>query len=451
MSRVRALPLVGIVLVAGLCTLVPSDARIIDRSIRASVETIWERTVRPYLADPLWADRDAYDAGHYLMVPLHAAFYLDRPAWQDQFANYAHRFVSTGYDELSEPPNRETRLQHMYVLSRFAVLAASFDRQGMIPTGLLDLLYDEVHSKWALEPAWQWARDPFPGGMRERLHWKLDTPRPEHSFWRAIIDEEFPLFAIASDLLAYERLTGFRHQHSSVMVEIAAMTSRVFDQEAVWASDGTWVFQPGVWTDHVDYAYAGRSVKSRSLEPAPVEGIAPDTSHSHRYPLWLYSYQVGSPSGGDQFLNFRRGLSRQFFMRVAVPPSEAFPAYRTTNYMDGRNGLYRWEYATQGPDNGYGPYEVSGTMLLGWWIFLGTEPACEMYAQLSDSFPLPQDVLRTYVGPNTSRDRHPLVADPASYTNGFRELIVRLAAQLCDEPRWEDDFATVSDAPGDTD
>ncbi len=35
---------------------------------------LWEKAISPYLQDPLWISRDIYDAGHYLMVPLHAAF-----------------------------------------------------------------------------------------------------------------------------------------------------------------------------------------------------------------------------------------------------------------------------------------------------------------------------------------------------------------------------------------
>lgn len=409
------------------------------------VADLWRTTVQPYLAGPLWIDRDAYDAGHYLMVPLHAAFYLDVPEWQDQFAEYADRFVVEGYAELDEPPNRETRLQHMYVLSQLVVLALKMDRRELIPDGLVDLLYEEVHRKWSVEPAWQWGRDPFEGGMRERLLWKLDTEAPAHGFWRAIIDEEFPLFAIASDLLQYERLANRRHEHSDSMREIADMTVKVFESEVVWADDGTWVFQPGVWSDHRDYQYAGRHAKAKSLDPSPIQDIAPDTSHSHRYPLWLFSYQhafAADTAEHGYFRDLRVGLAEQFFGRVVVPPSADFPTYRTNNYMDGRNGLYRWEYQTQGPNNGYGPYELSGTLLLGWWIFLGTDEACVMYGHLADSFPLSDDVLQTYVGPNTSRDRHPLVMDPAAYTNGFRELIVSLAAELCEETRWREDVAT---------
>jgi hypothetical protein len=35
---------------------------------------LWQRTVSPFLLDPQWQREFAYDAGHVLMGPLHAAF-----------------------------------------------------------------------------------------------------------------------------------------------------------------------------------------------------------------------------------------------------------------------------------------------------------------------------------------------------------------------------------------
>ena len=35
---------------------------------------LWKETVSLLLEEPLWKTRDAYDAGHILMIPLHHAF-----------------------------------------------------------------------------------------------------------------------------------------------------------------------------------------------------------------------------------------------------------------------------------------------------------------------------------------------------------------------------------------
>jgi len=54
---------------------------------------LWKRTVAPYLMDDLWNAQNIYDAGHHLMVPLHASFYFEQKEWQNQFADHFKRFV----------------------------------------------------------------------------------------------------------------------------------------------------------------------------------------------------------------------------------------------------------------------------------------------------------------------------------------------------------------------
>lgn len=45
-----------------------------NNKIAQQIDLLWERTISKMLKDPLWGERDAYDAGHYLMVPMHYAF-----------------------------------------------------------------------------------------------------------------------------------------------------------------------------------------------------------------------------------------------------------------------------------------------------------------------------------------------------------------------------------------
>jgi hypothetical protein len=393
---------------------------------------LWNKTVRVYLHDNLWSNKNAYDAGHYLMIPLHAAFQKNESAWQQQFADHFQNFIKNGYDK-DFTVNRLTRLQYLYLCSRFVVLAEQAERGSLIPPFLIDAIYDEINNFWSVEPAWQWNREPFTGGIRERVIWKLNTHDVKKSYYRAIIDEELFLFAIAADLHNYERYANTRHKYSATVAEILKIAHVVFQKEIAFLDGEGWLFQPGVWTDHPDYAYAGREEKVHNMKPSKVTGIAWDTSHSHRFPLWLTSlsnaYQANEPER-NFYNNLKKELEQVFFMQVLEPPSCQFPVYRTKNYMDGRNGVYRWNYSTQGVNNGYGPYELSGTLTLGWWAFLGTDHIRTVYQEISKQFPLSKEVIDVYVGPNTSRERHPLVLDPDSYTNGFRELIIRLAGKL---------------------
>lgn len=399
-------------------------------SAKQSEQQLWNITVSPYLSGELWQQRDAYDAGFHLMVPLHAAFRLRQKQWQQEFARHAQRLAQKR-DDL--PESQLDRLQYLYVWSRFAVLAAQSKQKHLIPPSLIDILYEQIYQAWQVEPAWQWEREPFAGGIRERVQWKLQTQRVDRSYYRAIIDHELFVMAIASDLRAYERLSGRRHPRSPVVTDILTAAYKTFRQEGAFQKDGGWIWQPGAWSQHPDFAYAGRARIVSGMEPSPVPKIAMDSSHSTRFPLWLTSLACAYDDGAPErrfYEHARAGLNKQFLSKVLIRPTAQFPAYRTTNFMDGRNGVYRWQYQTAGGNDGYDVYELSGTLSVGWWCFLGSKEAGFIYKDQAQRFPLTATVISTYVGPNTTRARHPLVTVPSPYFNGFYELIARLAGRL---------------------
>ena len=68
--------------------------------------------------------------------------------------------------------------------------------------------------------------------------------------------------------------------------------------------------------------------------------------------------------------------------------------------------------------------------MLGWWIFLDTDDLRSAYSAMWTQFPLSQTVVDLYVGPNTTRGRHPLVKLPDYFTNGFAELYTILAGKI---------------------
>ena len=388
-------------------------------------------TIEKYLKDELWTEKYIYDAGHILMVPLHAAFLNNQFEWGNQFAEHFQRFVDAYPEKIDG--GRLNRLHYFYLLSRFLVLASQSEKAYLIPNQLPQIVFKEVERLWEKEPAWQWGREPFSGGIRERVLWKLKERQPEWSYYRAIIDEELFLFAIAADLRIYGKLNNKYFSDETLIGDILDTAYKVFQQEIVWREDGGWLFQPGVWSEHPDYAYAGQKEKIPGMEPLPVENIATDSSHSHRFPLWLTSLANAYPIGSTEYEFYeklKQGLEIQLFNKVLVPPSEDFPSWRMNNFMDGSNGVYRWGYITKGEGRGYGPYELSGTLLLGWWSFLESSRIKEVYLDLSNRFPLPEEVVNCYVGPNTTRERHLLVTLPGFYRNGMAELIVRLASEI---------------------
>ena len=194
------------------------------------LDQLWYETVRNVLAGEPSNPIKEYDAGQDLMVPLHAVFYLDHGAWQQQFAEHFERFgaAEAAVDYQSEIMLE--RLQYLYVASRFIRLAHAAGKPELVSPELIRTVFNSIERVWQLEPAWQWGQPPFPGGVRERVNWKLDTYDLPLSFYRGIIDEEQFVFVIAADLRGYERLTDREGTHSSMISEILDVTLRVHQQ-----------------------------------------------------------------------------------------------------------------------------------------------------------------------------------------------------------------------------
>lgn len=405
--------------IAGIFQVAPSDS------------VTWDRTVAQLLEQRLWENATAYDASHFLMVPLHAAFISGNLRWQSGFDAQFSRFATAGVTPSRDPKTELNRLQYDFLASRFAVLAIKAGRST--PANLVSILGDQLAATWSHDTAWAWGK-PFPGGVRERLAWKLSPARKAHGYFGAVDDVERYLFAIAADLRSIERLTGRALPQSSAIEEILAAAQRTFETRGKFQADGGWLFQPGVWSDYRDYLYAGQSRKVIGMPPAPVRDIAEDASHSFRMPLILRSlaeaYSVGDPQR-FAYDAMRQGLAKQFLQHVLVAPSSQFPGYRTTNFMDGTNGVYRWQYLNRGPDWGFGPYELSSSLTLGWWTFTDNAKVKEVYRFMAKTLPTSEVVQRFYTGSARvadSRDPRFIIRD--SYANGLRELVVTLAGMI---------------------
>jgi hypothetical protein len=380
----------------------------------------------------LWSDATAYDAGHFLMVPLHAAFALGRRDWEQEFSDHFTRFVSVGLAGRTHATDRLARAQYLYLASRFVVLAARANRAELIPPGLVTLLQHELENSWQRDSVGSWDRG-FAGGLRERVDWKLGARTWPRSYYRAIDDLECYQFAIAADLRSYELAQGGAKGSTAVVRDVLDHARRAFEQRVSPLPDGGWLFQPGVWADHPDFLYAGQEQKVPGMPAAPLRDVAEDASHSFRFPLWLTSLIEAYPSGSADrayYEGLRRGLARQFLADVLVRPTPDFAGYRITNFMDGRNGVYRWGYQGR-RDWGVGPYELSASLTLGWWAFLADDSVRPVYRDLASRFPLGPQVLRLYVGgPTAASTRDPRRIIAESWADNLRELIVRLAALL---------------------
>lgn len=335
----------------------------------------WESTVSPLLKKNLWKSDTAYDASHFLMVPLHAAFWLNNKAWEEDFNQHFKALVVDSEDLPDGVKGRLTRLQYLFFASRYLVLA-----QDSAPQELAKLLISEIHRYWQIEPAWQWQHQPFANGIKGRIHWKIQHKKTEPSYLRAIIDEELFLFGISANLKTYLNRAGTAAPPD--IDEVLDAARIIFKDEIVWNKNGGWLLQPGVWTDHPDYAYAGNKEIIQGMSKKTVSGISWDSSHSARLPLLLLSLADSSEAQLEDHHYYKyliRSLAVQFFDVVLVQPNYNIPFYRTTNFMDGRNGPYRVAYNTKMKGSGYSPYALSATPLIGWWAFLNDPRIAELY------------------------------------------------------------------------
>jgi hypothetical protein len=360
------------------------------------------------------------------MVPLHAAFQLNEREWQSEFDKLFARFA------LSNPPDEFASddelgwLQYDYLVSQYLVLSAHEGHS--VPPALSGLLIRTLVKLWTTRPAWQWSHASF-HGMRERIRWKLDSPTTEPAYYHAVIDPEEYVFAIAADLVFLARVTHSSHERK-ILLDILATAHEVYQKKVKWKADGGWLFEPGAWSSHPEYRYAGQKSKTVGMAPYPLFDVAEDVSHSLRRPLWLLSLCSAARDREERELYERliSGLHTQFLAHVLVPPTKTFPAYRLTNWMDGRNGVYRWQYASRGETWGYGPYQLSGTFTLGWWAFLASTSIANAYAEEAQAFPLSREIEAIY-SPDLS-DLDPDAAAVPDPIPGFRELLVRLAAKI---------------------
>ena len=167
------------------------------------------------------------------------------------------------------------------------------------------------------------------------------------------------------------------------------------------------------------------------LKPAPVENVAQDSSHSIRWALWIRSFYRAAGNKQDKALykKVAIALSAQYRSKVI---RQTHGGLTMKNYMDGQDGVYRYKYSTIGSNalNGYGPGALSGSLFIGWLCFLPNME--EPMNAMSDSFPLTLRMIERYTGPNTTRERNLLLAQPEIYTNGTAEIISNLGVDCAE-------------------
>ncbi|MCV9884761.1 hypothetical protein [Metabacillus halosaccharovorans] len=400
--------------------------------IKLNSEQLWNSTVKEYLQKELWNGNEAYIAGNSLMVPMHIAFQEHKKEWITDFHFHFSNLSKNGLDSLSINEERLNTLQYYYLISRFLYLSLTNQVSFTYEEKLTNHLIKEMKKIWINSPAWMWDMENFTG-VKDRVLWKLKSIAVKKSYYRAITDEELFIFSISADLKSILSLQGKR---DPIIDDIVSVGYTTYVNESTFTSTGKWIFQPGVYKDHPDYKYAGTDFIFNEELSFHVNNIGKDTSHSHRFPLWIISLKNCFPNKSKQSLFLQKiltGLESQFYEEVLVLPKDSnYLIPLTKNYMDGTNGIYRYNYPSLNHGDGYYPFELSGTFTLGWWSFLGTNRIRQVYRDLSLEFPLHHRELDVILKEPTDKKRvnlKSIASGELAFKNGYRQLICYLASK----------------------
>lgn len=391
------------------------------------MQELWSRAITPYLQDPLWIERDRYDAGVRLMPLIHAAFQLEQDTWLTELADHYSRAAEFDHSQV----DRELyRLQYFYPALEFMRLATESDRAELVPAKLLTTINAEVESLWLRADAGNWFTT-F-RGMRSRLLWKLDAKYVDYSYYRAVNDSTLMVMAMAADLKAIETARGEETRWTRTLDDILSLADRMYEQEGQFNPDGSWIFQQGVWRDYYTHQFAGYSSVEPGARPQPVADIGEDAGHAMRYPIFLRSMANAYPIGSETRERYEQRLDgfRELIDRtILVHASDETPYYRLNNYIDGTNGVYRWNYPTLANNTGILPFQQSRVLLHGWYGLAGGTTVQNVYHTLRSQFPL-SDVARNvyYNGGTSIREINPALSN--FLENGMAELGVLAASSL---------------------
>lgn len=411
--------------------------------LNAEINKEWSITVSPYLVEPLWESIHNYDAVNALMIPMHYAHKQasSEPSKLEQFDDFFYRFYVNFEDNIDT--NRLRRVYFYYLYLKHLKGKLNYNLQ--IYPHDYELLkkitaISDVH--WNQELVSNYAATPRSfNGLHERLIWKSEQSDTDFEYHKAYIDEELLLMSTGAVLsyissnLPKDAPLGFND-----IVAISEIGNKILHDSlplliSQWhfTPEGYWSLQPGVFYDFPDYEYAGNPKLEAGLEKALIPGIWIDSSHLHRMHVYLIDF-IDTLDGENKlpFQQALNGLVKNFEERILIAASNEFNGLRMTNYSDGRNGVYRYNYDTT--PTGYDNYQVSGTLLMGWYGLIPSPKLINGYSQMvSSSFPLEQHVLNTYVGPNTTRERLEWVTWPNYFQNGFARLNLMASMALAND------------------
>lgn len=389
----------------------------------------FDNLLKPFMEKKQWSiPRYLSNSSELLTVAMHYAYTSKDEKLMKYFKDQMDSVTLTEQQHLKSLNIYNfglSRLTILHVFTQYLKLSTKYNGESATyPEGFIDFLNDELNLFWKIpNPGWPPYNPNNPDQtVSERVRWGLSHYESQvfdhEKYFYAINDDLWRFFGASGELKQYYNLTG--KAPPSFIEEILDTAYDCFRRGGEFTDTGGWIFQPGMWEKSADHKYAGHKAIVNPLTPKIVSNIAWDTSHFSMMPGTLTSLQMSYGKESPEYHFYKRiksGLAHQFYSVVVK-------GNKTTNYMDGSNGIYRFRPHW---NDAYLPFELSGTLLFGRWVFLDSGKEEAFFNNLSQ--PLSSDQMSIYLGPFSRRTNSPDQIEEY-YKNPDIILISRLASML---------------------
>jgi len=170
------------------------------------------------------------------------------------------------------------------------------------------------------------------------------------------------------------------------------------------SEDNDFIWEKGIRKEDDDYKYAGKvngeyqtiptdekcadpysTDPDCNLEVAIVDTIGMDSSHY--LGKWLVFFKALKDASLNEIeKSFYDEVLKSNSIRLEKNVSEFVDGvYKLTNYMDGTNGVYRWNYLNRGKNFGYNSYELSNIQVWSSLAFLDSKKVDDIYNHMLDN------------------------------------------------------------------
>lgn len=149
-----------------------------------------------------------------------------------------------------------------------------------------------------------------------------------------------------------------------------------------------WVWQPGKLSDHKDFKYAGNQKINENLQVKKVGNISMDSAHFYsKWPLFFLSARNSSQKAELLFFqNAIKGLVANLFKNVVSIDKEGC-VVRYKNFIDGTNGVYRWNFERRGVTYGHSSFALSYTPFFSSLALLDNKKISDHYKKILSCYP----------------------------------------------------------------